>query len=342
MQVVVYCLHLFMTNKIIFRIFDIIFTIKYPHISQTMKIYILGAGSLGSAFGGILSLANEDVTLLCHSQAQAAIINTHGLDMRIGEETKNTAIKAAKAGDTLPVADLVIVLVKSQHTATAIQSITNIIDNNTVVMSLQNGMGHEDTIAEFVPKAQIIGGKTYVGGQRFSANHVLAGYKNKITIIGEFDGTDSKRVNQIAEIFNHAGLQTQISTNILGTMWDKLFINVATGAVSGISGLCYGELYKSKELEAVAIGAVSEAMEIAKAKNIDYSVPDGLTAWQMAGAGLPYEFKASMLQSLEAGNRTEIDFINGYVVKKGLEMTIPTPINQTLVACMKGIEQKMS
>jgi 2-dehydropantoate 2-reductase len=124
-------------------------------------------------------------------------------------------------------------------------------------------------------------------------------------------------------------------------MWDKLFINVATGAVSGISGLCYGKLYKSKELEAVAIGAVAEAMAIAKAKNIDYTVPDGATAWRMAGAGLPYEFKASMLQSLEAGNRTEIDFINGYVVKKGLEMNISTPINQTLVACMKGIEQNL-
>ncbi len=304
-----------------------------------MKIYILGAGSLGLAFGSILHLSGQDITLLCRSQMQADVINTNGLDVKIDGETQNVAIKAACAGQDLPKADLILVFVKSQHTATAIEQVLNLIDEKTVVISLQNGMGHEDTIAEFVPKNQIIGGKTYIGGQRFSLNSVLVGYQNKRTILGEFDGTNSVRVQQITAIFNAANLTTEVSTNILGTMWDKLFINVATGAVSGISGLCYGELYQSPELESTAIGAVTEAMQIAKAKKIDYSVPDGDTAWRMAGAGLPYEFKASMLQSLEAGNRTEIDFINGYVVKKGLEMNIPTPINQTLVACLKGIER---
>jgi 2-dehydropantoate 2-reductase len=304
-----------------------------------MKIYILGAGSLGMAFGSILQISGQDITLLCRSQEQADTINFQGLDVKLGDKTSNISIKAACAGDDLPKADLILVFVKSQHTATAIEQVLNLIDKKTIVISLQNGMGHEDTIAEFVPKNQIIGGKTYVGGQRFTPNSVLVGYQNKRTIFGEFDGTNSERVQEIAAIFNAANLSTEVSTNILGTMWDKLFINVATGAVSAISRLCYGELYQSSELEAAAIGAVTEAMQIAEAKNIAYTVPDGETAWRMAGAGLPYEFKASMLQSLEACNRTEIDFINGYVVKKGLELNIPTPINQTLVACLKGIER---
>jgi 2-dehydropantoate 2-reductase len=306
-----------------------------------MKIYILGTGALGSVFGGVLHLASQDITLLCNSQTQADTINQHGLLMQIEEETQTLSVKAATAKELLPTADLIIVLVKSQHTANAIQSIKHIIDAHTVVVSLQNGMGHEDTIAEFVPKNQIIGGKTYVGGVKIQPNHVIAGHKNKVTIFGEFDGEESERVNKITALFNQAGLTTQISTNILGTMWDKLFINVATGAVSSITGLCYGDLYQVKEIENIAIGVVNEAISIAKAKNIPISIHDGKTAWLMASAGLPYNFKASMLQSLEAGNKTEIDFINGYVAKKGIEEGIPTPINQTLIACLKGIEHKL-
>ncbi len=305
-----------------------------------MKIYILGAGALGCVFGGALFLAGQDVTLLCHSQKQADLIHKDGLDMRIGETIQNVAIPAAKVGDKLPTPDLILVLVKSHHLRTAIQSVVYNIGVKTMVISLQNGMGHEDTIAQFVPKHQIIGGKTYLGGVRLAANRVIAGYKGKLTILGEFNGENSERVQKIAQLFIQSGLETQISTNIYGAMWDKLFINVATGAVSAITGLCYGDLYQSKALEAVAIGAVHEAMAIAQASNIAITVPDGATAWKMASAGLPYDFKPSMLQSLESGNRTEIDFINGYVVQKGIEMGIPTPFNQTLVACLKGMEQK--
>ena len=304
-----------------------------------MKIYILGAGSLGLAFGGLLGLSGQDVTLLCRTQTQADVINAQGLNLTIDTKIQNIGIKAAFTGRDLPKADLILVFVKSQDTAIAIEQILKFVDAKTVVLSLQNGMGHEDTIAKFIPKNQIIGGKTYVGGQRLSANSVLIGYKNKRTVVGEFDGTNSVRVQQIAAIFNESNFQTEISTNILGTMWDKLFINVATGAVSGISGLCYGELYKSDEWQNIAVGAVAEAMQIAQAQNIAYFVPDGRAAWLMAGEGLPYDFKASMLQSLEAGYCTEIDFINGYVVKKGLEANVPTPINQILVAAMKGVEK---
>jgi 2-dehydropantoate 2-reductase len=305
-----------------------------------MKIYILGAGALGSVFGCVLHLGGQDVTLLCRTEMQKDIINTKGLNMKIGEKTQIVRLRAATDKEELPPPDLMIVLVKSYATRPAIKTVLKIIGANTLVVSLQNGMGHEDTIAEFVPRHQILGGKTYVGGVKFLPNSIVAGYKDKLTILGAFEGQNTEGVLKIATIFNEAGLVTKVSDNIVATMWDKLFINVATGAVSAISGLCYGDLYQMEELEAVAIGAVNEALKIAKKLKIPISVKNGETAWQMASAGLPYDFKASMLQSLESGNRTEIDFINGYVVKKGLEVGIPTPLNQTLVACLKGIEKK--
>jgi 2-dehydropantoate 2-reductase len=116
-------------------------------------------------------------------------------------------------------------------------------------------------------------------------------------------------------------------------------VNVATGALSGITRLTYGELYKLPEVEACAVAAVAEAMAVAKAKGIALTVTDPHQPWVKAAAGLPAEFKASMLQSLEKGSVTEIDFVNGAVVRWGAKLGVPTPVNQTLVACMKGVER---
>ena len=116
-------------------------------------------------------------------------------------------------------------------------------------------------------------------------------------------------------------------------------VNVATGALSGITRLSYGELYKLSEIQDCAIAAVTEAMSVAGAKGVKLSVTDPMQPWIKAAAGLPNEFKASMLQSLEKGSITEIDFVNGAVVYWGTQLGVPTPVNKTLVACMKGIER---
>jgi len=125
----------------------------------------------------------------------------------------------------------------------------------------------------------------------------------------------------------------------MGTMWEKLLVNVATGAISGITRLTYGDLYQLPEVEGCAIAAVAEAMAVAKAKGVALSTTDPKQPWVKAATGLPYEFKASMLQSLEKGSITEIDFVNGAIVRWGARLGVPTPVNQTLVACMKGIER---
>jgi 2-dehydropantoate 2-reductase len=180
-----------------------------------------------------------------------------------------------------------------------------------------------------------------VGGAQLAPGHVLIGTRGKDTHIGELDGTVTDRVQRIADTFNAAGLETFVSDNILGTMWDKLLINVATGALSGITRLTYGELYQQPELQACGVAAVAEAMAVARASGIVLGITDPLDAWRKAGAGLPYEFKTSMLQSLEKGSVTEIDFVNGAVVRGGARCGVPTPVNQTLVACIKGVERAL-
>ena len=122
-------------------------------------------------------------------------------------------------------------------------------------------------------------------------------------------------------------------------MWDKLLINVATGALAGITRLTYGALYAVPEVESCALAAVAEAMAVAKASGVKLSWTEPRGPWLKASDGLPPEFKTSLLQSLEKGTRTEIDFINGSVVRGGERCGVPTPVNRTLVACVKGIER---
>jgi 2-dehydropantoate 2-reductase len=205
-------------------------------------------------------------------------------------------------------------------------------------MSLQNGLGHEDIIGAIVGIERVLAGKTYVGGLMTAPGVVTMGIANKDTIIGELDGRITPRALAIGKAFSDAGLLTTVSGNIMGAMWDKILVNVATGAITGITRLVYGLMYQVPELETTACAAVAEAMAVAQAKGLTLSIPDPQTAWNKAGRGLPFEFKASMLQTLEKNSVTEIDYINGAVVREGKRLGIPTPVNETLVALIKGIE----
>jgi len=259
-----------------------------------------------------------------------------------GFRTMTVEVKARTSPDGIGPADLVVVLVKSYHTREAIEKAAAIIGPDTVVMSLQNGLGHEEILADVVGKERVLAGKTYVGGVLLGPGRVIAGTRGKRSYIGELDGSIGERVNAIAKEFERAELPTTVSDNIYGVMWDKLLINVATGALSSITRLPYGPLYAIAEIEATAVAAVSEAMAVARAAGVRLSIQKPRDAWVMAADGLPVEFRTSMLQSLEAGSVTEIDFINGAVVRWGEKHGVPTPVNATLVACIKGIERALT
>lgn len=306
-----------------------------------MKICILGAGALGCALGGVLTEAGNEVWLINRNADQVDAMNSRGLILRDGGVDRTVAVHAATTAQPAGVVDLVVVLVKSFHTQQAMQAASSLVGPDTLVLSLQNGLGHEDILADIVGRERVLAGKTYAGGSQLGVGHVNIGTKGKDTHIGELDGAMTERVQRIADVFNAAGLDTTVSDNIMGTIWDKLLINVATGAITGITGLNYGDLYKQPELEACGVAAVAEAMAVAKASGIRLSITEPSQAWHKAGAGLPYEFRTSMLQSLDKGSITEIDFVNGSVVRWGQRCGVPTPVNQTLVACMKGIESRL-
>jgi 2-dehydropantoate 2-reductase len=307
-----------------------------------MKIYMLGSGALGSALGGVLTEGGNEVWLVDAWAEHVDAMNRKGLTLRDGGVDRTVKVKARTAADGIGAADLIIVLVKSFHTREAIENAGAILGPDTVVMSLQNGLGHEEILAEVVGREHVLAGKTYAGGVLLGPGHVIAGTKGKYTYIGELDGTITDRATRIAETFTRAGLQTEVSANIMGTMWDKLLINIATGALSSITRLPYGGLYSVPELKECALAAVAEGIRVAKALGVKLTSEVAEDAWNLAAEGLPKEFKTSMLQSIEKGTPTEIDFINGSVVRWGERAKVATPVNKALVACVKGIELWMT
>ena len=303
-----------------------------------MKICMLGAGALGCSIGGVLARGGSDVIFVDHFQAHVDAINTNGLKMRLGDTEETVRIKAYTSSDGLQPVDLVIVLVKSAATRAAIESARPLIGPDTLVMSIQNGLGHEGILAEVVGREHVLAAKTYVGGVFLEPGHIVSGYKGKQTYIGELDGRLTPRLQAVVDEFNKADLLATASTNIYGTMWDKLLVNVATGALTGTTGLTYGQLYDEPLLKATALAAVAEAMAVARAAGVTLSTDDPERAWTLAGEGLSPGFKTSMLQSLDKGLPTEIDYINGSVVRAGERAGVSTPVNRTLVALLKGVE----
>lgn len=303
-----------------------------------MRICILGAGSLGSTIGGALALAGNEVFLVGR-KAHMDAVNKNGLSLVTPDGEKTARVQGRVDAAGIGEVDLVIVLCKSFDTEKTVRDNLELVGDGTVVMSLQNGLGAEDTLCDIVGAHRVIGGKTYIGGMLLEPGRVQATIPGKDTFIGELDGSITERVKRIGAAFEDAGMRCIVSDNILGVIWDKLLVNVATGAVCGITGLPYGDMYQEEKLVATAVAAVEEGMAVAHAAGIALSREDPMDTLELARANLPYDFKPSILQSLEKRRPTEIGVINGAVVAQGKKHGVPTPVNETLVACVVGIER---
>jgi 2-dehydropantoate 2-reductase len=306
-----------------------------------VHVVIIGAGSLGSAIGGTLALGGHDVVLVTRNQAHVDAINRDGLRLDDGEVVHLSRPVADTRYLDHVTAELAIVLVKSFDTSDAVRAALPVIDETTTVLTLQNGVGCEEIIAEVVGADRVIAGRTFVGGRIVEPGVVEYGITGRVTTIGELGGGITPRIERLAATFRSAGMPTDVTTDIRSMMWEKLFVNVATGAWSALTRLPYGELSVHPDVERMAVATVAEAIEVARALGIDVTTTDPSVPWRRAWEGLPHGFKASMLQSIEKGSRTEVDVMHGAVSRAGRDAGIPTPINDTLWAAVRGLERHL-
>ena len=304
-----------------------------------MRIAVVGAGAMGSLFGGLLAEAGEDVILVDIWEEHVKAINERGLHIRGVSGDRIIRVRATTKHAEVGPVDLVLFQVKSYATEKAIRDALPMIADHTVVLTLQNGLGNVEKIAEVIGRERVLAGTTAHGATVLGPGEIYHAGKGP-TVIGEIDGRITERVKRIAEVFNRAGIETEVTDNVLGAIWTKMLANVAINALTAITGLYNGELLELEETKTVMLKAVEEAVAVARAKGIKLLVED------------PFEFvikvakatatnKSSMLQDVERGRRTEIDAINGMIVRYGRELGIPTPVNETLVAAVKGIEYRM-
>jgi len=302
---------------------------------------VIGAGSLGSAVGGTLAVAGNDVVLVSRNREHVDAINAHGLVMNDGQIERSVSVRAESSYSDLQPVGLAILLVKSFDTRAAVEEALPVIGPGTAVLTLQNGVGCEEIVAEVVGRERVVAGRTFVGGRIVSPGVVEFGVAGRRTTIGELDGSVTPRIRRIAEVFESAGMAVDVSTDIVAMMWEKLLVNVATGAWSALTGLPYGELSIQPDVSAMAVATVAEAMDVALALGISITTTDPEVPWRRAWEGLPYGFKASMLQSIEKGSRTEVDVMHGAVCRGGRSAGVPTPVNDTLFAAVKGLERRL-
>jgi 2-dehydropantoate 2-reductase len=306
-----------------------------------VKIAVLGAGAMGSLFGGMLAEAGHEVWLLDVWKEHVELINERGLRIAGTSGTRAVSlVRATATAEEIGPSDWVIVFVKSTVTDTAVSQAKALFRPDTVALTLQNGLGNVEKIASVIPLKQVVAGVTAQGATMLGPGRIRHAGKGATTI-GELDGSVSPRVQQMAEAFNAAGIETKISGNVLGLIWGKLMVNVGINALTALTGLKNGQLLEFRETEELMELAVEEAMKVARAKDIDLPFADPV-AHTKEIARATAENRSSMLQDVSNQRRTEIDMINGAIVREGERLAISTPVNRSLTNLVRVMEQRYS
>ena len=295
-----------------------------------MKIAIVGAGAMGSLYGGKLSLLpGVAVRLIDIWEDHINSINEKGLVIDEGETTKiyhelQAVADAKKAG----VCELVILFVKSTMTRQAVMMNAEVFGNETTVLTLQNGLGNVEEIRKILGEIHVIAGTTAHGATMIGPGHIRHAGTGK-TIIGDWSGKTTEKTRRISELFKRAGLECEISENVGGLIWDKLMVNVGINPLTALTGLKNGELLEYPELEEILTLAVQEAQVVATQKGIRLNQKDPVSHTKDVCLATS-DNRSSMLQDISSGKETEISMINGAIAREGRALGLRTPVNTLL------------
>jgi 2-dehydropantoate 2-reductase len=313
----------------------------------------MGAGSLGTIIGALVSKENREVVLIDANREHVNALNQKGATIT-GKMDLNVPVKAITPDEMEGIYDIVLFLVKQTYNDVALKQLLPHLGPDSVVCTLQNGVP-EDAVAEVVGKERTMGGTVGWGATWIGPGvSMLTSDPAKMTFdLGELDGSIRERTLKVKELLDPIG-QTVIVPNLIGIRWTKLLVNATLSGMSAVLGCTFGEVLDNEKALTCAAHIGNEALLIARARGISMEPLQGhdLTALgfrtkkEMVARFPLYHaifgphrlLKASMLQDLEKGRKTEIDAINGEVSKWGARLSIPTPVNDKVVEIVKGIE----
>jgi 2-dehydropantoate 2-reductase len=301
-----------------------------------VRVCIVGCGAVGSLFAANLSLL-DDVEVWAYDAYREHVdaINANGLRLSGAGDVVGKPRATADAAE-LPACDFGIVATKSMHTVAAVEATAHSFADGAVA-SVQNGVGNEEVIAAHVPR--VIRGTTFPAGRLLEPGHVQWDVKGDTTF-GPFEPQPAAadEIARLADACTRAGMPTTAVADARPAQWRKVIFNASTNPVGALTGLTHGRVVERPDLRALVSALVNEGKAVAAAQGIVLDADPEALIDHAAKPEVAYGHKASMLQDVEARRATEVDFLNGGIARFGREHGVPTPLNDSITALIKGLE----
>ena len=302
-----------------------------------MKVCIVGCGAVGSLFAANLAQL-DDVEIWAYDLAQEHVdaINRDGLRLSGAGEVLGRP-RATSDASELPECDFGIVATKAMHTSSAIATTAHAF-TGACVATVQNGLGNEEAIAEHVER--VIRGTTFPAGKIVAPGEVQWDVKGDTTF-GPFEPRPAPagQIARLADACTRAGMPTKAVADARGPQWRKVIFNASTNPIGALTGLSHGRVCEDSALRSLVSSLVDEGKAVAAAQGIELDADPEELIDHAARPDVAYDHKASMLQDVEARRSTEIDYLNGGIVRFGDEHGVPTPHNRAIWALVRGLER---
>jgi len=300
-----------------------------------MKITIIGSGAMGCLFGGLLTEAGETVQLLDVWPEHVNALNENGLSISREGEERVVRVQVFTDPAEIQEADLALIFVKHSQTREAAKTAAQLLGETGYILTLQNGMGNAEIIAETAGPERVICGTTAQGAMLLGPGRIQHSGVGK-TMIGMWDQERQPMVDEVAEVFSEAKIATSGADDIKPVVWNKLFANVGINAITALTNIRNGRLLDIEPTRRLVEAVVTEAIAVARALQV--TVADDALDNVFAIAEATATNRSSMGQDVDAHRPTEIDAINGYIVRRAEELGIEVPVNQSLTRLIKTLQ----
>ncbi|WP_205876325.1 ketopantoate reductase family protein [Mycobacterium camsae] len=303
-----------------------------------MKVAVIGCGAMGSIYAAKLADAGNDVLVVDRYQPGIDQIARRGLRITGPGYDRTVQLRAGTAAPAETM-DLIVLAVKAADVTSAAQQALSMLGADTSVLTIQNGLGSAETVADIVGEQRLaVGIASGFGAARVAPGHVHHNAMRAMRF-GPYSGLSHSTVESIARVWAEAGFDAAAVTDIAAMQWEKLICNVAYSAPCALTGMTVGQVMDDPDMGPVSRAAAKEAWRVAFASDIDISVVDPGEHVRAFGAAMP-DAKPSALLDHEARRVSEIDFINGAVPRQGARVGVDAPVNATLTSLVKAIEKR--
>jgi 2-dehydropantoate 2-reductase len=304
--------------------------------NKISTVTVIGAGAVGSYFGGLLARAGCDVTLVAR-QDHVKAIQENGLYMECQSFQEHVSVKASIEYQAIKNADLVLFCVKSPDTESVAKEINPYLSKDTIILSLQNGVDNCERLKTVLINP-VYPAVVYVATGMVGPAHVKHFGRGEL-VIGELESGEVSpdQLSMLQEYLNKGNVPCSISKNIKHDMWLKFLVNCSYNAISGIGQIEYGQMTQSTHINTLIEQITKEFLVVAEKEGIHISSEQAILANEQIAKTMTKQ-KSSTAQDLVKCKKTEIDYLNGYIVRRGLAHQIPTPANQSVYALVKMLE----